>query len=492
MLIALASLLASPSLAGPVRLSDANGLLTIEGDLLSRDGEVFRIETEYGPVSLDAGALLCSGAGCPDPADMIVRATVGGPADLMHRLFPALLEVFADTRDMDALRIFHDDQHVTWELTARKTNRLVAVFDVRTLQAGDAQAGLNSGDLTLAFSLLENASETRSDVVALDGLVPAVAPDNPRVMVTLAQLRVLMNDAGATWEKLGGTADVVSVHLPSEYPIEPPRLGLKGLPANAVRHATFEGLADTVAQDPAALGIVPYSALGNATPLVVSGACGLATPATRDTIRAEDYPVTRPIFLHRMGADHPKLVREFIAFARSAAVQPVIRAAGFVDQAIGRISFERQGGRIANAVLLAGDDPNAIAEVRDMIGTLLGGERLTLTFRFRDGSSDLDPQSVSNVQRLADAISDGTFDGQQVLFVGFSDGVGDKNVNQRLSERRARAVRSAVASRIDNSEMDLNVAAFGELMPMACDSAPWGGQVNRRVEVWVKPLDVTR
>jgi len=32
----------------------------------------------------------------------------------------------------------------------------------------------------------------------------------------------------------------------------------------------------------------------------------------------------------------------------------------------------------------------------------------------------------------------------------------------------------------------LDVDAFGETMPMACDDSDWGRQVNRRVEVWVR------
>ncbi len=32
----------------------------------------------------------------------------------------------------------------------------------------------------------------------------------------------------------------------------------------------------------------------------------------------------------------------------------------------------------------------------------------------------------------------------------------------------------------------LEVEAFGEALPMACDDSDWGRQVNRRVEVWLR------
>ncbi|MEM6386020.1 MAG: OmpA family protein [Pseudomonadota bacterium] len=488
--LSFAILIALPLSAEPVRLSDAEGTLQIEGTLISRDGELYRIDTAFGPVTVDAGALTCSGAGCPDPTDLIVRATVGGNEELVHRLFPALLEVFADARSWNSVRLFHADEHVIWELRERETSRLVAIFEVKALSLEDTRKGLRDGELTLGLSFDESESDMRHDVVALDALVPAVAPDNPRAMVTLSQLSYLLSGEGASWARLGGPSVPVSVHVPSSLEVDPSVFGLDTLPSNLETHPSVSQLADTVARNSAAIGLVPYSSLGNAVPLIVSGSCGLATPATRDTLRAEDYPLTQPVFLNSVGADHPKVVRDLIAFSRSAAVQPIIRATGFVDQAIGRIGFEQQGDRIASAVLSAGDDPERVAEVRDMIGVLLGGERLTLTFRFRDGESTLDPQSTSNVQRLADAISDGLFDGQDIIFVGFSDGIGDPDANLRLSERRARSVRRAVSARLPETEVALDVAAFGELMPMACDDAPWGGRVNRRVEVWIKPQEV--
>lgn len=492
LIFAFAMLHALPVLAGPVRLSNGDGTVVVEGTLVSRNGEFFRLETELGAVTVDAGYMRCTGDGCPDPADMVARATVGGPSDMMHRLFPALIEVFADTRGFQAVRVFVDDTTVSWELREKASNRLVAVFDIGVIEGARVVTKLADASLTFGLAHDEAAPPIRQDVIALDALVPAVSLENPRAMVTLSQLRGLLSGEVPDWSRFWDTTAPVSVHLPEAWEDARRSLGLNALAPDATIHETLEDLADTVARDAGAVGLVPYSAMGNAVPLVVSGACGLATPATRDTIRAEDYPATQPLFLQRIGADHPKVVRDFLAFARSPAVQPVIRTAGFVDQAIGRISFERQGGRIANAVLLAGDEPEAIADVRDMIGALLNGERLTLTFRFRDGSSDLDPQSVSNIQRLADAITRGEFDGHQLLFVGFSDGNGDQAGNLRLSERRARSVRRAVSARVLDTTLDMEVLAFGELMPMACDDTPWGAKVNRRVEVWIKPLEIAR
>ena len=63
--------------------------------------------------------------------------------------------------------------------------------------------------------------------------------------------------------------------------------------------------------------------------------------------------------------------------------------------------------------------------------------------------------------------------------------VPDADEDQVLAE----AVRDAVTRAAETARLDrinLSVDTFGEAMPMACDDTPWGRQVNRRVEVWVR------
>ena len=482
----LAFLLPTGLFAGPVVLTTLDGSLTLEGELVSYDGEFFRVETTFGPLTMDGGNVRCSGAGCPDPDELVAHARIGGPPDMIHRLMPALLEVFADLQGYEYLRRFNDDTSVSWELADAETGRLLAVFEGTVTDDDESLVQLASNNMDIALGRTDADRGIRQDVIALDALVPVVASDNPRAMVTLDQLKGLLNGRLARWSRLGGADVPVTLHLPNGMDDLINRLYPSGRFADVTRHDEPQELADAVAADPAALGLVSYSMMGNAVPLVVSGACGLATPATRDTIRSEDYPISQPLFLQRVGARQPKLIRDFIGFARSHEAQPVIRAAGFVDQAIGTVGFEQQGDRIANAVMAAGDDAEAMKTVRSMIGTLMNGERLTLTFRFRDGSSDLDAQSASNVLRLADAIGRGDFDGRELIFVGFSDGVGAEDGNLRLSKRRAHSVRRAIAARVVGEPVTLTSTGFGEAMPMACEDTPWGSQVNRRVEVWLK------
>ena len=474
------------TLAGPIVLETHDGSITLEGELVSFDGELFRVETAYGTLTMDGGNVTCAGDGCPEPDALVAKARIAGPADIVHRLISPLLQAYAEQEGYAFRRVFRADDATTWELSLT-TGQLVAMIEGQVTDDQSALDLLANGDVDIAVGRTEaKSARIQQDVFALDALVPVVAPDNPRAMVTLEQLQGLLDEGIDNWARLAGPDLPVAIHLPEGKTDLLRKLQPSRRFASAQRHVDPNLLSDAVTDDPAALGVVPFSSIGNTVPLVVSGACGLAIPATPDTIRAEDYPLTEPLFLHRIGVRQPKLIRNFVAFARSFEAQPVIRATGYVDQAIGRIGFERQGDRLANAVLGAGEVPAAMKSVQEMIGALMRGQRLTLTFRFRDGSSDLDPQSRSNLRRLSEAVNRGDFDGQELVFVGFSDGVGPAGGNLRLSRERARSVRSSVAAMLDGAPVALSSDGFGEAMPMACDDTAWGREVNRRVEVWVR------
>ena len=159
-----------------------------------------------------------------------------------------------------------------------------------------------------------------------------------------------------------------------------------------------------------------------------------------------------------------------------------------MDQTPEEIGIGQQGRRLANAIAAAGPEIR-LEELQRMIATLAPMRRLTTSFRFETGSIRLDAQSRSNVQQMARALEQGKYDTRRLLFVGFSDGEGASEANRNIAVRRAEAVRRAViaaAEAIDIERVTLDVDAFGEALPMACDDSAWGRQANRRVEVWVR------
>ena len=194
------------------------------------------------------------------------------------------------------------------------------------------------------------------------------------------------------------------------------------------------------------------------------------------------------MFLYTPARRLPKVAREFLAFNRSPAAQNIIRRSGFVDQAPEEISIDTQGYRFANAVTAAWLEVS-LEELQRMTRTLYGFARLTTSFCFETGSVRLDAQSRSVIQQLAYAIEQGRYDARQILLVGFSDGQGPAPKNKGIALQRAKAVKQALENAAETANfnrINIEVDAFGEALPMACDDSEWSRQANRRVEVWVR------
>lgn len=497
--------------AQDVTLTSRDGDVEISGNLLGFDGEFYRVDTIYGELTVDGSGVLCEGPGCPNLEAYIARVTLSGAPTIGRVLMPALIEAFAIREDYALTREAVDDARVIYALADKQTGVILGEFEFHLSNSDEGFADLLADEADIVMSLREVRADElsraqgagignlggrgRSRVIALDALVPVVAPGNPVQAITTPDLARVLAGEIDNWQALGGPNAPIAVHLfdaksglgQATYDRILAPAGLT-LAAGAARHDSGQALLDAVMKDPFALGVTSRSETGNAWVLALKGACGFALNATRRAVKTEDYPLTSPLFLYLPARRFPKLVREFLSYLRDPSAQLVIRRVGFVDQSPEEIAINAQGDRFANAILQAGEEVD-LAELQRMTTVLGPLKRLTTTFRFEAGSARLDAQSRSNVLQLARAMELGLYDARRVIFVGFSDGDGGAAANRDIAMRRAMAVRVAVtraAEAANLTRIKLGVEAFGEAMPMACDDSEWGRQVNRRVEVWVR------
>ncbi|KNG93335.1 phosphate ABC transporter substrate-binding/OmpA family protein [Pseudaestuariivita atlantica] len=497
--------------AQDVTLTSQDGAVTINGTLLGFDGEFYRVATTYGELTVDGSGVQCDGVGCPNLGAYVARMRLSGSAVIAERVMPLLVEAFARASGFRSERSVAGDDRVEYALFDPREDRVVARFTFRasTTEEGFADLLADEADVVMALravrlgevrlardaGLGDLREANRSRVLALDGLVPIVAPGNPLDTISLPDLARVLAGEIDNWAQLGGEDAPIEVYVPApgtglaqsmtDRVLSPARA--RPGPDVVTRNSNRELVTD-VSGDALALGIASYANLGNAKPLTLTGRCGFSLAASRQTIKTEDYPLTAPMFLYLPARRLPKLARDFLAYTRSPLAQIVIRRAGLVDQAPEEIPWDAQGDRLVNAVSVAGTE-FGLPELQEMVATLAGRKRLSISFRFEVGSSRLDAQSNSNVQQLARALEAGRYDTRDLLFAGFSDGNGDAKANRRIAQSRADAVLRAVrdaAETADFSRLALRAASFGEMMPMACDDTSWGRSVNRRVEVWLK------
>jgi outer membrane protein OmpA-like peptidoglycan-associated protein len=99
---------------------------------------------------------------------------------------------------------------------------------------------------------------------------------------------------------------------------------------------------------------------------------------------------------------------------------------------------------------------------------------------FAVNKAELSAGGVRNVQKLADFLNQ--YPQRKVLIEGHTDSTGSRSINQPLSERRADAVRSALADMGISSDR-IETRGYAETYPVASNNTAAGRQLNRRVEI---------
>jgi phosphate transport system substrate-binding protein len=346
-----------------------------------------------------------------------------------------------------------------------------------------------SGGATLAFASAVEP-DLGSQSVALDAMVPIVARDNPTPRISTTDLARVLAGEVTNWNEVGGPDMPLILHgLAADSDVAralAARLGRD--PAVAVPHETLAELAEAVAKDPWAIAVTGRSVTGAAKLLPLTDSCGFPLLPSRLAVKAADYPLTLPVFLltprHRL----PLMARELLDFLSTPEAQAAVAGAGYIDRSVERQPMTADGLRLINAIKGAGK-ATSLEDLQRLVGVMDGADRLSLTFRFEDGTNTLDASSQDNLADLAQMLEAGMFKGKSLMLAGFSDGQGDAGATLELSQARAEAVLAALKAIVPGMPLELlpGIAAFGAALPIACDAVPAGRRLNRRVEVWLKP-----
>jgi phosphate transport system substrate-binding protein len=363
------------------------------------------------------------------------------------------------------------------------------------LAAKNAQAGLSSrpysnGEIEklLAVSGKKHREEIER-VIGLDAIVIIVNPSNRVQSLQLCEIAKLFSGDIRTWQGAGGDARRVTPYVltASSGTYDLFRSILREnchveISPNAVPNTTCEEMITSVAGEPGSIGLAGLAVLSpRVKPLGVKGACGIENAPSRFAVKTEDYPLTRRLFLY---APYPvqKESQRFLDFLPTAAAQAAVGKTQAVDQAI-EMAFNprRASAPIQDAELQ--QDAQSLGEFeRD----LRGADRLSISFRFRSNSTELDTKANEDISRLA-AYFQRHPTRRSMLIAGFTDAIGPPDANRRLALGRAEVVRRAlenVGARLDVG--NVQVKGYGEILPVACNDTDVGREKNRRVEIYLR------
>ena len=426
-----------------------------------------------------------SGNSLAAPPDGTTILRIHGSNTVGAKLAPMLVAGLFEAKGLQSVRIAPAGKENEQRVTAldERGNTIQAL--VAAHGTGTGFAGLKDGAADLAAAsrpikqseaqslaaLGDMRSAESEQVIAIDGLAVIVHPDNPVQSLSVEQVARLFSGEIANWRELGGANAAVELHARDDQSgtydtFKELVLGSQGktLATNATRYESNDALSLAVSRRSGAIGFVGLASVGKSKALAITDGDSQPMPPTTALVATEDYPLSRRLFLYADPQKQSKWTREFLTFVHSPAGQAIVEKTGYVAQAIAPIRLPAQAAMPAAYQQLARE-----------------AQRLTVNFRFAEGSAQLDNKAQRDVQRLIDYLNSHDKQMNAAVLVGFGDARNDPARTALLSKLRAMAVRRELAR---GGILVKEINGLGDQLPVASNSEA-GRIKNRRVEVWV-------
>lgn len=346
------------------------------------------------------------------------------------------------------------------------------------LKAGHADLAASSrpikpGEASELTALGDLHSAEAEQVIAIDGVAVIVHPGNPLRELSTDQLAKVFSGDIRDWEQLGGPAGAIHLYARDQQSgtfdtfneLVLTKAG-KALASAAKRFEASETLSDEVSQDRQGIGFIGLPYVHNAKAVaIIDGDSKPMLPST-SLVATEDYPLSRRLYFYLPPGTEQRWAKALVRFAQSPQGQSIVAQNGFVAQTVQAVKVRAT--------------PQMPAEYQNLARQ---AERLTVNFRFAQGSATLDNKARLDLKRVADYLKAHDKLDQKVTLVGFGDAKSDPARAQLLSRLRAMAVRRELMKR---QVILRDVLGFGDEMPVATNDGDEGRIKNRRVEVWVE------
>lgn len=426
-----------------------------------------------------------SGNSLAAPPDGTTILRIHGSNTVGAKLAPMLVAGLFEAKGLQSVRIAPAGKENEQRVTALDERGKTIQALVAAHGTGTGFAGLKDGTADLAAAsrpikqseaqslaaLGDMRSAESEQVIAIDGLAVIVHPDNPVQSLSVEQVARLFSGEIANWRELGGANAAVELHARDDQSgtydtFKELVLGSQGktLATNATRYESNDALSLAVSLRSGAIGFVGLASVGKSKALAITdGDSQPMAPATA-LVATEDYPLSRRLFLYADPQKQSKWTREFLTFVHSPAGQAIVEKSGYVAQAIAPIRLPLQTTM-----------PEAYQQLAKE------AQRLTVNFRFAEGSAQLDNKAQRDVQRLIDYLNSHDKQMNAAVLVGFGDARNDPARTALLSKLRAMAVRRELAR---GGILVKEINGLGDQLPVASNSEA-GRIKNRRVEVWV-------
>ncbi len=507
---AVLAVLGTQAFSQTVTIETVDGNVSIQGTIVSFDGENYDLDSAVGRMVVPARAVICRGDACPVIDDGSVLNAGVAVLDKPSKAFLAkLVNAFATTEDLSvtpnaeglsasSITIGADGEDRTGELKIVDAQKREAF---RSLLDGETQFLISTAPIAddlaeefLAAGYPDLRSPGREVVVALDAIVPSVHPQNIVRDLSLPVVAQIAAGRITNWNEVGGPDLPIRMVLPEddtsisrvfdERVMRPNRLRLS---RSLERVGNEAEAAAIIASDPSAITVTSAALAEGLKKLPIRQVCGPLSVPTEFAIKAEEYPLARRVFMYTSEQELSQSVKELLSYAGSSEAQATFSDAGFFGQTVENVPMSLQGSRLASAILQT-ENADDYALTQSLMERLTMADRLSTTFRFETGSTDIDNKSRRDAVRIAEYLMRPENADRDIMLVGFTDSVGRDDLNNMLSLQQAVKISEAIvaASSGQISEDRISISSYGSVAPVGCNDTAEGRNINRRVEVWLR------
>ncbi|GIZ11899.1 substrate-binding domain-containing protein [Pseudomonas sp. NCCP-436] len=425
-------------------------------------------------------------ASLPVPPEDVPVLRIQGSNTIGAQLGPALVQGLFEQAGLQQIRLEPGTLENEQRVLARTPGGRQVVAQIAAHGSGTGFSALldGSADLAAASRPIKDAEAHRlqalgnmrspaaEQVIAIDGLAVILHPDNPLDTLSVTQVARLFAGEISDWAVLGGRPGAVHLYARddnsgtydtfSELVLAP--RGRK-LSLQTQRFESSDRLSEAVSSDPQGIGFIGLPYVRQAKAVAIVSGDSLPMQPSSSLIATEDYPLSRRLFFYAPEQSDSPWVHALIDFTQGPQGQAIVERNGFIAQTVRPIQVPVETDMPPRYRQLAGQ-----------------AQRLSVNFRFQEGSANLDNKARRDLQRVASYLKRQSTQ-RQIILVGFGDLKNDPQRAELLSRLRAMAVRRELA-RHDLHPQE--IIGLGDELPVATNSETQGRQRNRRVEVWVR------
>ncbi|SFI37726.1 phosphate ABC transporter substrate-binding protein, PhoT family [Pseudomonas guineae] len=425
-------------------------------------------------------------AALPAPSDSSSVLRIQGSNTIGAKLGPALVKGLFEQQGLSAIRIDAGAAENEQKISAKTTDGRNMSIDVAAHGSGTGFTALADGSAELAASsrpikdseatlllpLGDLKSASAEQIIALDGLAIILHPDNPVSALSTEQLAQVFAGEINDWAQLGAPAGAINLYARDDksgtydtFKELVLSANGKALASNAKRFESSEKLSDLVSQDRNGIGFIGLPYIRQAKAVAIAAGDSQPMLPSLTLIATEDYPLSRRLFFYNQPQLNNPWARALVKFAHSPRGQAIVEQSGFIAQTVQAVKITTHAHMPARYQTLAEQ-----------------AQRLSVNFRFQEGSASLDNKALRDLNRLQAYLREQNKLQGKVVLVGFGDAKADPARAELLSKLRAMAVRRELSKA---GVIFRDIIGLGDELPVATNSADEGRIKNRRVEVWV-------